>query len=101
MALNIVAGEHHIDLLVTDVIMPGGMNGVELANKVRQLVPGIRVVYTSGFPSTALSARSGTRVDGPLLYKPYQRNAFVAAIRSAMEGNTGEAAQPATAEGGR
>jgi PAS domain S-box-containing protein len=84
-ALGIVEREPGIDLLVTDVIMPGGMNGVELAGKAKQLIPGIKIIYTSGFPSTALAKRSDTRIDGPLLYKPYQRNNFIAAIKSAME----------------
>ena len=83
-ALAVVAREPGIELLVTDIIMPGGMNGVELANKVRQLIPGIKVIYSSGFPSDALNERSGTKVDGPLLSKPYHRNEFVATIRRAM-----------------
>lgn len=86
-ALEIIAREPGIDLLVTDVIMPGGMNGVELANKVRQLKPGVKIVYSSGFASDRLAERSGKRIDGPLMYKPYQRNEFVAIIRRAMEGN--------------
>ncbi|MES2237596.1 MAG: PAS domain S-box protein [Pseudomonadota bacterium] len=86
-ALEVLAREPGIELLVTDVIMPGGMNGVELARKVRQLKPGVKIVYSSGFPSDALAERSGTQVDGPLLYKPYQRNDFAAAIRRAMEGD--------------
>jgi two-component SAPR family response regulator len=67
--------------------MRGGMNGVELARKVRELKPGMKIVYSSGFPSDALAERSGTQVDGPLLYKPYQRNDFAAAIRRAMDGD--------------
>jgi PAS domain S-box-containing protein len=86
-ALEVLAREPGIELLITDVIMPGGMNGVELARKVRQLKPGVKIVYSSGFPSDALAERSGTRVDGPLLYKPYQRNDFTAAIRRAMAGD--------------
>jgi CheY-like chemotaxis protein len=84
-ALEVLAREPGIDLLITDVIMPGGMNGVELARKVRQLKPGVKIIYSSGFPSEALAERSGTQVDGPLLYKPYERNEFSAAVRRAME----------------
>ena len=86
-ALEVFAREPGIELLITDVIMPGGMNGVELARKVRELKPGMKIVYSSGFPSEALAERSGTQVDGPLLYKPYQRNDFAAAIRRAMDGD--------------
>ncbi len=85
-AFGIFLRERSIDLLVTDVIMPGGMNGVELANNLRKFKPGIRVVYTSGYPSEALNERSGLRVDGLLLNKPFQRGEFVAAIQRAMQG---------------
>jgi PAS domain S-box-containing protein len=88
-ALEVLACEPGIDLLITDVIMPGGMNGVELARKVRQLKPGVKIIYSSGFPSDALAERSGTKVDGPLLYKPYQRTEFSNLVRRVMEdGNT-------------
>jgi PAS domain S-box-containing protein len=84
-ALRVLAQNAGIDLLVTDVIMPGGMNGTELAQKVRELSPRTKVMFTSGFPSGALAERSGTLVDGPLLRKPYLRAEFTAMIQSAME----------------
>jgi CheY-like chemotaxis protein len=86
-ALEVLAREPGIDLLITDVMMPGGMNGVELARKVRELKPDVKIIYSSGFPSEALAERSGTQVDGPLLYKPYQRNEFATAIRRVMDGD--------------
>jgi PAS domain S-box-containing protein len=70
-----------IDLLVTDVIMPGKMNGIELAQRVRELRPGIKVVFTSGFPAEALAERSGKLEGGPLLHKPYQRAEFADIVR--------------------
>jgi CheY-like chemotaxis protein len=91
-ALAVVARERGIELLVTDVIMPGGMNGVELSAKVRQLIPGLKVIYSSGFPSAALNERSGTQLDAPLLTKPYHRNEFVAAIRREMGSGNAELA---------
>jgi CheY-like chemotaxis protein len=75
----------HIDLVITDVIMPGGMNGVELAQRIRRMNPGTRIIFTSGFPADALEERSGTRVDGPLLHKPYQRAEFAAMIQRTLE----------------
>jgi PAS domain S-box-containing protein len=100
-ALEVLAREPGIDLLITDVIMPGGMNGVELARRVRQLKPGVKIIYSSGFPSEALAERSGTQVDGPLLYKPYQRDEFAAAVRGAMAAHStvshGDAGQTSSA----
>jgi len=83
-ALQVLAREPEIDLLVTDIIMPGGMNGVDLARRVRMARPGVKIIYSSGFPSDALAQKSGTRIDGPLLSKPYRRDAFVAAVSLAM-----------------
>jgi CheY-like chemotaxis protein len=85
-ALNTLALHKEINLMITDVIMPGGMNGVELANKARELIPELKVIYSSGYPSDALVERSGTSVDGPLLRKPYQRAEFEAMIERALQG---------------
>jgi PAS domain S-box-containing protein len=84
LALEAVTHLGNIDLMVTDVIMPGGINGVELAHRVKQLSPKTKVIFSSGFPSDALEERSGTLVDGPLLRKPYQRMEFAAVIQRMM-----------------
>jgi PAS domain S-box-containing protein len=85
-ALNTLAIYKEIDLMITDIIMPGGMNGAELAREARELNPKLKVIYSSGYPSDALVERSGTKVDGPLLRKPYQRAEFAAIIQRALHG---------------
>ncbi len=75
-ALEIADGAVHVDLLLTDVVMPGGLNGVALAAKLRVRYPKLKVAYCSGFPSSALAERSQLRVDGPLINKPYQKSTF-------------------------
>jgi DNA-binding NtrC family response regulator len=89
-ALQVLQRENGIDLLVTDIIMPGGMNGVELAHKVREVNPKIKVIYCSGFPADALAARSMPLVDGPLLRKPYQRDELNSLVRRVMATGDGE-----------
>lgn len=84
-ALNIVRIQPDIDLLITDVIMPGGLNGAELVEHIRHFIPNVRVIYSSGFPADALAERSGTAIDGHLLRKPYQRADFENAVRLAVE----------------
>jgi PAS domain S-box-containing protein len=85
-ALAVVEQHNDIDLIVTDILMPGGMNGVELAEKIRESLEQVKVIYCSGFPANALAERSMSLVDGPLLHKPYQRAEFGSAVRAVMEG---------------
>ena len=84
-ALEMIAQHGEIDLMVTDIVMPGGMNGVELGTKARVLRPDLKIIYSSGFPAEALAEKSMPLVDGPLLHKPYQRAEF-AAIDSPRNG---------------
>jgi PAS domain S-box-containing protein len=94
-ALQIAARQPDITLLVTDIFMPGGMSGVEVADKVEQLIPDIKILYSSGFASDALAERSGTQLDRPVIYKPYQRDEFTDIVRRAMESdNANYAAHP-------
>jgi signal transduction histidine kinase/ActR/RegA family two-component response regulator len=86
-ALEMIEREPEIDLMVTDIVMPGGMSGVELAQRVHELNPNIKLIYSSGFPADALAKRKMSLVDGPLLHKPYQRAEFRTMIRSVL-GNT-------------
>ncbi len=84
-ALEVLAQHSEIDLLVTDIVMPGGMNGVELVQRARDLRPDLKIIYSSGFPAEALAERSMPLVDGPLLRKPYQRDEFTEIVYRVME----------------
>ena len=83
-ALELVADGLAFDLLLTDVVMPGGMTGYELADRLRRDRPGTRVLFTSGYTELARSADQPARRD-PLLSKPYRKQELGRAIRSALD----------------
>ena len=78
-ALDILRGSGRIDILFSDVVMPGGMNGVQLAVEARRLRPEIKVLLTSGFTGGVL-ARDAMALDVPLLDKPYRQDALAAKL---------------------
>jgi signal transduction histidine kinase len=80
-ALAIVKGPERIDILFSDIIMPGGINGPQLAIEARRLRPGIKVLLTSGYTSAALSNEHGLPVELPVLSKPYRREELAAQLR--------------------
>src|SRR4029077_5114125 len=51
-ALELLASAAPIDLLFTDVVIPGGMGGLDLARRALELRPGIRVIFTSGYAAS-------------------------------------------------
>ncbi|OYO28827.1 response regulator [Janthinobacterium sp. PC23-8] len=80
-ALNIVAGGVQVDLLFTDVVMPGPVASTELARQARQLLPGLAVLFTSGYTQDAIM--HGGRLDAgvELLSKPYRREDLARRLR--------------------
>jgi CheY-like chemotaxis protein len=59
-----------IDVLFTDVVMPGQLDGIDLANAARALRPELRVLFATGFANLVRDNRD-TEMRGPLLHKPY------------------------------
>jgi two-component system NtrC family sensor kinase len=80
--LDLIAGEGDIDLIFSDILMPGGMNGLDLAKAVRRRFPNIVVLLTTGYSSSAQDAvRQGFQV----LQKPYDLAALERALRAARK----------------
>jgi PAS domain S-box-containing protein len=73
-----------IDLLFTDVVMPGGMNGRQLADEVARRRPGTKVLYTSGYTENALMHYGRLDQGVRLLSKPYRRSALAGMVRLAL-----------------
>jgi PAS domain S-box-containing protein len=77
------------DLLFTDVIMPGGMTGRQLADEVAKLRPGMKVLYTSGYTDNAI-VHHGRLDEGVLLLtKPYRKSQLAQMVRQALGGEGG------------
>jgi signal transduction histidine kinase/CheY-like chemotaxis protein len=81
-ALALIDQEPGIELVLSDVVMPGGMNGLELARKLRLLRPGLPVVVATGY--TQWGARVAEE-DFVFIAKPYRREALAEAIRVAFQ----------------
>lgn len=70
-ALRLLQSDTRFDVLVSDVVMPGGMNGVELAKQAERLRPGIKVLLSSGYAGETLEESLSHGRDWPFLRKPY------------------------------
>jgi signal transduction histidine kinase/CheY-like chemotaxis protein len=94
-ALDILDRAERIDALFTDVIMPRGMNGVQLALEARRRRSDIKVLLTSGYTDQALSPLHGSSDSFPILPKPYQGGDLERKIREVLGGHkAGRSASP-------
>jgi CheY-like chemotaxis protein len=73
-----------IDLLLTDVMLPGGMSGRDVAESLARERPDMPVVYTSGYSEDILSHRAQVGPDPRLVSKPYDRDQLAAALRAGL-----------------
>ena len=80
-ALNALAKEDKVDVVFSDVMMPGGMNGVELAREIRAL--GVPVLLTSGYAEAAQKTAAAVGVQ--VLAKPYRLEDLATALREAID----------------
>ena len=84
-AMTLIASDESIDLLLTDIVMPGGMNGHELARLATHLRPNLKIILTSGYAGEA--ERHLTRPDGvPFLKKPYRKEDLLRLVHQTLSG---------------
>jgi len=83
-ALRVLAGKQHIDLLFTDVMMPGGVLGPALAQRARELRPGINVLFTTGYAENAAMA-DGALTASEVIQKPYRNEELATRIRNLLD----------------
>jgi PAS domain S-box-containing protein len=83
-ALSALEKDTTIDILFTDVIMPGPMNGRQLADEAIRRMPALKVVYTSGYTENAIVHQGRLDAGVVLLSKPYRKSDLARTIRQAV-----------------
>jgi signal transduction histidine kinase len=83
-ALIALRSDDQIDLLFTDVVMPNGMNGRELADRAKVARPGLKVLFTSGYTEDALFVAARLDRSINFLPKPYRRSQLASAVAAAI-----------------
>jgi len=83
-ALEVISSQRRIDLLFTDVIMPGGLNGRQLASEAQKRRPQLKVLYTSGYTENAIVHHGRLDAGVLLLPKPYVSSDLARMLRIAL-----------------
>jgi signal transduction histidine kinase len=83
-AMAVIDGPHAIDLLFTDMIMPGAMNGRQLAAAALKRRASLRILYTSGYSNEAIIHHGQLDAGVLLLAKPYRKSDLARMIRTAL-----------------
>ncbi len=76
-----------IDLLLTDMVMPEGVSGVELAEKLLAVQPGLTIIFTSGYTADEVSPEVLARTRAQFLQKPYSHASLAKVVRSCLDKN--------------
>ena len=84
-ALNLLATGARPQLLFTDIVMPGGISGWELAAEARGLIPGLPVLFSSGYPQETLARRGHVDPHAQMLSKPYRLAELAKRVREALD----------------
>jgi CheY-like chemotaxis protein len=85
-AMALIGDGKPFDLLFTDVIMPGGMTGRQLAHEAIKRRPGVKVLYTSGYTDNAIVHQGRLDPGVLLLTKPYRKSQLANMVRRALSG---------------
>jgi signal transduction histidine kinase/CheY-like chemotaxis protein len=94
-ALMLLQHPRSFDLLFTDVVLPRGMSGVEVARRAQAIDPHLKVLLTSGYSEEVFEQHGRPGVDMPLLRKPYKSRDLARALREVLDAVPKSAPQPA------
>jgi CheY-like chemotaxis protein len=91
-ALSILERGEPIDLLFTDLVMPHGVSGGDLARQARQMRPELKILLGSGYSARMSPSAAAAVADLPILGKPYRRSELAVKLRSVLAGGDSLAA---------
>lgn len=92
-ALAVLRDSPAIDLLFTDVVMPGDLTGLELGSRARELRPGLAVLYTSGFTEASLQDKAHVAaIRDNLISKPYRLRDLATKVSAVLAAGKGAGA---------
>ena len=83
--MDIIDREEPFDLLFTDIVMAGGMNGRQLGERAATRMPGLRILYTSGYSRDALTEEGRLAEGITLLAKPFSRQQLADKVRAVLD----------------
>ncbi len=92
--LAVISSGARVDLMFTDVVMPGPINTREFARRAQELRPGLKVLYTSGYTQNAIVHNGRLDEDAFLLSKPYRKDELARKLRSLLDGAPPAAKSP-------
>ena len=81
----VLESEANIDLLLSDVVLPGGTSGPEFVEAARQIYPDLKVIFMSGYTAEADKPDGILGPDRVLLNKPFRRRQLAEALRVALD----------------
>jgi CheY-like chemotaxis protein len=84
-ALKLAEAKPAIDLLFTDVVLPGGINGKQLADEIRRALPDVKVLYTTGYARNAIVHHGRLDPGVELISKPFSFAELAAKIRAVLQ----------------
>jgi CheY-like chemotaxis protein len=83
-ALDLIAAHPEVELLFTDILMPGDLHGYDLARQARRIRPDLKLLYTSGYALAAAIGRSVPIEAARMVNKPYRLDELIGEIRRAL-----------------
>jgi DNA-binding NtrC family response regulator len=84
--LKILDSQRTVDLLITDIGLPGGMNGSQLAEEARLTRPGLKILFITGYAQNAISGDAELKPDMHILTKPFSLETLAAQVKDILSG---------------